>query len=435
MTFARSNQLRLRMRALVPGGSHTYAKGDDQYPELSPGFVARGLGCHVWDVDGNEFVEYGMGLRSVTLGHAHALVLDAVRAALELGTNFGRPAPVELEAAEAVLGMVRGADMVKFTKDGSTANTAAVKIARAATGRDLVAMCADHPFFSYDDWFIATTTMDGGIPKTARDETLRFRYNDLAGLATLFDRHPRRIAAIILEPERTVPPASGFLEGIQALCRRHGAVLIFDEMITGFRWSNGGAQEVYGVVPDLSTFGKAMANGFSVSALCGARDLMRLGSRERQQDDVFLLSTTHGAETHALAAAIATMKVYRAEPVVAHLHRQGDRLATGLRELAGRHGLADHVFPVGRACNLLFATLDRDRTPSQVFRTLFLQELIRRGVLGPSLVVSYAHADPDIDRTLEALDGALAVYARALHDGPEAYLVGPPSRLVFDRHA
>jgi glutamate-1-semialdehyde 2,1-aminomutase len=430
---SRSRELAARLTRVVPGGGHTYAKGPDQFPEGGPAVIARGLGCHVWDADGHEYIEYGMGLRAVTLGHAHPAVVEAVRASLSLGTNFTRPAVIELEAAEAFLSIIDGAEMVKFTKDGSTADTAAVKLARKHTGRARIAMCGDHPFFSYDDWFIATTTMDGGIPAPARGETLRFRYNDLASLRALFDAHPGEIAGVILEPARIDEPAPGFLQGVKALCHERGAVLIFDEMITGFRWNLGGAQKEYGVVPDLSTFGKAVANGFALSVLCGKRELMRYGGRERPDEDVFLLSTTHGAETPGLAAAIKTMEIYKSEPVVEHLHRQGNRLADGLRQTARRHGLENQIKPVGRACNLMFSTTDAAGHGSQALRTVLLQELIARGVLAPSLVVSYSHTDQDIDRTLDAFDGAMAVYARALADGPERFLRGRPSRTVMDR--
>ena len=433
MDFTRGKQLAARLRQVVPGGCHTYAKGDDQYPERAPPLIARGRGCHVWDVDGNEFIEYGMGLRAVTLGHAYPRVIEAVRASLDLGTNFTRPAPEELACAEAFLALVRGADMVKFTKDGSTATSAALKLARAATGRDLVAICAEHPFFSYDDWFICTTTSDGGIPPIIYEQTVQFRYNDLASLRAAFAAHPGKIAAVFLEPARIEEPAPGFLAELVALCHAEGAVAVFDETITGFRWHLNGAQGLYDVVPDLSIFGKAMANGFSQSALAGKRELMRLGSRERPNDNVFLLSTTHGVETPALAAAMATMEIYRTEPVVEHLHRAGNRLAEGLRQASARHGLTKHVEPVGRPCNLFFATRDPDGKPSQPFRTLFLQELIRGGVLGPSFVVSYSHQDDDIDRTIDAIDGALAVYARAMADGVDGFLVGAPSRPVFGR--
>jgi glutamate-1-semialdehyde 2,1-aminomutase len=433
MDFSRSRELQERLRRVIPGGAHTYAKGSDQFPEQYPGVIARGSGCRVWDVDGNEFIEYGMGLRAVTLGHAYPPVVEAVQKSLTLGTNFTRPAAIELECAERFLDIVNGAEMVKFTKDGSTADTAALKLARAYTGRDLVAICAEHPFFSYDDWFICTTTMDGGIPARFLEETLRFRYNDAESLRALFSAHPNRIGAVFLEPARSTEPTGGFLETVHALCRENRAVLVFDEMITGFRWHIGGAQGAYGVVPDLSTFGKAVANGFSLSILCGKRDIMRLGSRERDQDNVFLLSTTHGAEIPSLAAAIETMAVYRREPVIEHLYRQGERLSKGVNQAVARHGLQRYVELSGRPCNLLFGTRGPDGKPSQAFRTLFLKETLRRGIIMPSLVVSYSHSDEDIDRTIEAIDGALAVYARALQDGLGAHGVGRPSRTVFDR--
>jgi len=432
--FTRGKQLAARLRQLVPGGCHTYAKGDDQYPELAPALIARGNGCHVWDVDGNPFIEYGMGLRAVTLGHAYPAVVEAVRACLDRGTNFTRPAPEELACAEAFLALIDGADMVKFTKDGSTAASAALKLARRHTGRDLVAICAEHPFFSYDDWFICTTTADGGIPRVVYEQTVQFRYNDLASLRAQFAAHPGQIAAVFLEPARLEDPAPGFLEGLVALCHAEGALAVFDETITGFRWHLRGAQGLYGVVPDLSIFGKAMANGFSQSALAGKREFMHWGGRDRPDEDVFLLSTTHGVETPALVAAIATMEIYRSEPVVEHLHRVGARLADGLRQASLRHGLLAYVEPVGRPCNLFFSTRDPAGKPSQPFRTLFLQELIKRGVLGPSFVVSYSHQDEDIDRTIDAVDGALGVYARAIAAGTvDGLLVGSPSRPVFGR--
>ncbi len=433
MNFSKSQAAARRLAQLVPGGSHTYAKGQDQYPSESPGVLSRGRGSHVWDLDGNEFIEYGMGLRSVGLGHAYPDVVDAVRASLELGTNFTRPGHVELELSELLVDLFDAADMVKFTKDGSTATTAALKLARKATGRDMVAICADHAFFSYDDWFMSTTTMDGGIPDAEADNVASFRYNDLDSVHEMFARRPDAISAVFLEPARTEQPAAGFLEGLRRSCDEHGTVLVFDEMITGFRYDLKGAQHLYGVKPDLSTWGKALANGFSVSALAGSRDLMLLGSRERPGDDVFLLSTTHGAEVCSLAAAIATIGVYQREPVIEHFYRQGERLRDGLVGLSAAHGLSDLVKPVGFACNLMFSTLDVDRRPSQRLRTLFLQETAKRGILAPSLVVSYSHSDDDVDRTLEAFDGALAVYALALDDGADQYLEGPPSRTVFDR--
>lgn len=416
---------------LIPGGCHTYAKGDDQFPSNAPRFLVRGEGCRVWDPDGREYIEYGMGLRAVTLGHAHPEVVAAAYAQMQLGNNFGRPAPIEVECAEVLLEFLPRAQMVKFAKDGSTVNTAALKLARAYTGRPMVAICADHPFFSYNDWFIGTTPMDGGILPEDKMFTVSFHYNDLDSLATLFTRHPNKIACIMLEAARTEEPRDEFLHRARELCHKNGALFVLDEMITGFRFANGGAQEVYDIQPDLACFGKAMANGFSLSALVGRREIMELGGIRHPGKRVFLLSTTHGAEYPALAAAIATMKIYRREPVVARLYEAGDRLRHGIEQVAAAHGVADHFKLHGRSCSLLFATLDAERRPSQALRTLFLQELIKGGVIAPSFIVSYSHDDASIDRTVDAVDRALRVYRAALEDGVERYLVGPSVKPVY----
>jgi glutamate-1-semialdehyde 2,1-aminomutase len=435
MKFDRSNALRPKFQALIPGGAHTYAKGDDQYPEGMAPYIVRGQGCRVFDVDGNEFIEYGSGLRAVTLGHAHPEVVAAAKAQLDLGVNFVRPAIIELEAAERFLELVPGAEMVKFSKDGSDATSGALKLARAHTGRDLVAICANQPFFSVDDWFIGASGMPGGIPQAVRDLTVKFNYNDLASLEALFAQHPGKIAAVVLEAEKETAPAPGFFDGIRALCDRHGAVFILDEMITGFRWHNGGAQARYGIRPDLSTFGKALANGFSVSALAGRRELMRLGGSDHSRERVFLMSTTHGAETHGLAAAIATLGVYQREPVVETLWKRGERLASGLKRAAVAAGVAAEVPILGQPCCLVFGSRDAAGQPSQPFRTLLMQEIIRRGILATSLVVNYSHTEADIDATIEAFAASFAVYRRALDEGIEKYLVGRPVKPAIRKFA
>lgn len=419
---------------LIPGGSHTYAKGDDQFPERAPGFVARGSGSHVWDLDGNEYIEYGSGLRAVTLGHAFPPVIAAADRAMRLGANFSRPAPVEVECARTLLDVLDRPDhMVKFAKDGSTVITAATKLARAVTGRDMIAYCADHPFFSYNDWFIHRAQMSAGIPAVYGEMTTTFRFNDLDSVRAMFERHRGKIACVLLEAEREEPPRDGFLQGVHELARAHGALFVLDEMITGFRWHLRGAQAVYGLDPDLCGFGKALANGFAVSALVGKREIMELGGWNHDRDRVFLLSTTHGAETHALAAAIATMEFYRDEDVIEVLHRQGDRLRRGCEQVAVELGLGAHLQVIGRACNLVFVTRDAAGERSQEFRTLFMQELVERGILGPSFVVGYSHSDADVDLTIEAVREALVVYRRGLEDGVRTVLKGRPVQPVDRR--
>ena len=430
MDFPQSRALQPKAHRLIPGGSHTYAKGDDQYPEHAPGFIARGKGCHVWDLDGNEFIEYGMGLRAIALGHAFEPVVEAAARQMRLGVNFNRPSKLEVDLAEAMLDIIDGADMVKFAKNGSDVTTAAVKLARAYTGRDLVAICRDQPFFSVDDWFIGSTDMNAGIPESVVSMTLKFPYNDPSGLQDLFERHPGQIACVVMEAEAVTPPAPGYLEAVKELCESHGAILIFDEMITGFRWHLGGAQKFHGVIPHLSTFGKAMGNGFAIAALAGKREIMQLGGLHHEQERVFLLSTTHGAETHALAASLETIRIFRKEGVVEVLWRQGERLRAGVNEAIAGRRLAGHFELAGRPCNIIYRTLDQQGVPSQAFRTLFLQELIRGGILAPSFVVSFSHTDEDIDRTIDVVDQALGVYAKALEHGVHKYLVGRPVKPV-----
>ena len=427
--------LRKRAHELIPGGSHTYAKGDDQFPELAPPFIVRGTGCHVWDIEGREFIEYGMGLRAVTLGHTFSPVVEAVKHQLSNGINFTRPAPIEVECAEQLLALVPTAEMVKFCKDGSHAVDGALRLARAYTGRNMVAICGDHPFFSTSDWFIGTTEMNAGIPESTRQLVVKFRYNDLASLEELFARHPDQIACVVMEAARTEEPAPGYLEAVKRTSHAHGALLVFDEMITGFRWHLNGAQREYGVTPDLSTFGKALANGFSVSALAGRREIMRLGGGDHDRERVFLLSTTHGAETHELAAALTTMRFYRDNPVVETLYARGSRLRQGFERAVKDNDLVGYVEVVSRDCNLIFGTRDAKTLPSQPFRTLFMQEMIKLGVIAPSFVVSYSHSEADIDHTLQAVGEALKVYRKALDEGVERYLVGQSVKPVFRRYS
>ncbi len=435
VNFEKSQAMRAAVHEVIPGGTHTYAKGDDQFPQRSPGFIARGKGCHIWDIDGNEFIEYGMGLRSVTLGHAYAPVMEAAYRQMLQGNNFNRPALLELECAQMLQSLVPGAEMVKFAKDGSSVLTAGIKLARAYTGRELVAICKDSPFFSYNDWFIGLTPMDGGIPAINKSMTVTFSYNDIDSLNSLFARYPDQIALVLMEPARVIEPKDGFLHKVREAAHRNGYVFMLDETISGFRFHRGGAQSVYGVTPDLSCFGKAMANGFSLSALTGRREIMELGGLEHGKERVFLLSTTHGAEYPSLAAAIETMRIYRDEPVIEHLYRAGERLRAGFLQAVAEAGVQDYLTIAGRPCNLLFSTLDNDRRPSQPFRTLFLQELIRWGVLAPSFIVSYSHDDDDIDYTVEAVRRAAQVYAQALDAGTtDGLLIGPPTKSVYRRY-
>lgn len=431
-SFRQSDAQRPKTKSLIPGGAHTYSKGDDQFPQLSPGFIARGKGSRVWDVDGNEFVDWGMGLRSVVLGHAYEPVLAAVRKQLELGANHTRPTLIETELAEVMADLIPSAEMVKFAKNGSDVTTAAVKLCRAYTGRDIVVRCQEQPFFSIDDWFIGDTPCNSGIPLIVSDLTKRFHYNDLDSLKRVFEANPGRIACVIMEPASTEDPKPGFLEGVKALCAEKGAILIFDEMISGFRWNIRGAQHHYGVTPDLSTFGKAVGNGFSVGALVGRRDIMQLGGLDHDKERVFLLSTTHGGETHSLAAAMKTIQIMKDENVTEHLWDLGRQLIDGFNAICSATGLNGRVEMKGLPCSPYMLFLDENGQVSWEMRTLFLQEILKYGILIPYIAPSYSHTREDVELTINACERALRTVKHSLENGGlRLALVGEPCKPVF----
>ena len=413
---------------LIPGGSHTYAKGDDQYPAGMAPVIDRGLGCRVWDIDGNEYIEFGSGLRANLLGHGHEPVLRAARDAMADGLNFVRPHRMELAAAQRLVELIPSAEMVKFGLNGSDVTTAAVRLARAYTGRDKIAVCRDHPFFATDDWFIGTTAMCAGIPVAIRDLTVGFAYNSLDDLTRVIAAHPDEIAAVVLEAETVQPPEPGYFAGLRRLCHEHGILVILDEMITGFRWHARGAQFVYGIEPDLTTFGKGLANGFPVSALAGRRDIMRLGGLVDDADRVFLLSQTAGGQPWMLAAMMAAIDTYEREQTATQLADIGASLRDGIEEVVAAAGLSDFFQLRGRDCNLVYVARDASGNPSQEFRTLVLQELLSHGILAPSFVVNVAHDPTTIKQTVEAVAELLPVYRRGLEYGLENILRGRPVR-------
>lgn len=400
----------------IPGGAHTYSKGDDQFPENAPAALARGDGAWTWSDDGRKFLDLAMGLRSVTLGHAYKPVNAAVAQALKVGNNLSRPSIYEAKYAENFLKALGWPDMVKFCKNGSTATSAAIKLARAYTGRKLVARCRQHPFFSYDDWFIGRTACPRGVPTEVSALTVEFDYDDLASVDALIAKHPGELACLILEPATDRDPSPGFLTGLRERCDEHGIVLIFDEMILGFRLALGGGTQRYGVTPDIATFGKGMANGFSVAALAGKRAIMELGDIKPGREKVFLVSTTHGAEICGLFAAQATLNVYQNKPVIKALAAWGAKLKKDFNALSARHGLGDNVKLLGFDCMPALTVLIGGK-PDAALRTLFLQEMIARGVLVPYLAPSLSHGAKEREFLLEAFDAAAPVLARAIEQG------------------
>lgn len=453
-----SESLRKRLHRAIPGGAHTYSRGDDQFPAIAPPLFVRGKGAYAWDSRENRYLDYGMALRAVTLGYGDPRVNAAAAAEMDKGVNLTRATLTELEAAETLIDLIPSIEMVKFGKNGSNVTTAAIKIARAYTGKRYVCVPRQQPFFSFDDWFIGTTALKRGIPSDQISATLVFDYNDIKSLEALFDAHPGEIAAVMLEPATTLTPCptactrkdgwpdtgicaecdcspENFLQQVQSLCRTRGALFVLDEMITGFRWHLQGAQTFFGVQPDITTFGKGMANGFSVAAVGGRREVMEVGAIDRPgMERTFLMSTTHGAEMTGLGAFMATARIYRKEDVTGHLWRYGKQLREGMLEVAAKHGLAEYFHLDGPPVSLNYLTRDAAGNLSLPYRTLLAQELLKRGVMMPWIAISQSHGAGELQLTLDALDGALAVYAQALDGGIENFLQGPAIRPVFRTH-
>lgn len=424
-----------RLLNVIPGGAHTYSRGYDQFPANAPQILERGEGAYIYTPDGIKYLDYGMGLRSVILGYANEEVNKKVIEAIYRGNNLTRPSTLELEAAERFVELIDSAEMVKFAKNGSNVTTAAVKLARAYTGRDYIARCADHPFFSFDDWFIGSTVMDKGVPKCIKELTLTFKYGDLDDLEKLFNAYPNKIACVIMEPATTEHPPKDYLQQVKELCHKNGALFILDEMITGFRWHIKGAQYYYGVEPDLSTFGKAMANGFSLAALGGRREIMKLGSIEFEgQERVFLLSTTHGSEMTGYAAFLATLEFIKKEPVIEHIWSYGSKLINIMNEKAKEFGIQDYFLAGGVPCSPWYLTYDKDKNISLPMRTLFMQEMLKEKVFMPWLALSYSHGERELEITEKALEKALKIYSLALEDGFERYLEGHVIKPVFRKY-
>lgn len=397
--YARSEELLARALKSIPLGSQTFSKSRTQYPfGVSPYFITRGRGSKVWDVDGNEYVDWINGLASITLGYNDPDVTAAVVRQLEDGVIFSLPHPIEMEVAEKIVEMVPCAEMVRFGKNGSDATSGAVRLARAYTMRDRIAVCGYH---GWQDWYIGSTARNRGVPESVRELTHKFDYNDITSLDYLFKAHPGEFAAVILEPMNIVRPAPGYLQELKALTQRNGALLVFDETITGFRYSNGGAQELFGLTPDLATFGKGLANGYPVAALTGRAEIMKL------MDEVFF-SFTFGGETLSLTAALATMTKLQREPVIETMRAQGRKVVDGLSRLIAHHDVGDFIKVVGDPTWSFFLIKDTPEYTSIDLKTLLLQEMFKRGILTIGTHnMSYAHSDADVAKLLDAYDEIL----------------------------
>ena len=426
-------EFRERAHHVIPGGSHTYSRGDDQFPSSAPHTFVKGKGGRVWGLDGQEYVDWGMGINNVLIGHAEDAIDEAAIAAIRQGQAFSRPTILEVTAAERITSLFPGLDMVKFGKNGSDANSAAIRLARAITGRDLIGYDGTAPFLSIHDWFIGKTAVNAGVPEAIQNLSVPFAFNDVPSVERMFAEHPNKIAAVILEVCRDTKPAPGFLKTLRRLCDEQGTLLIFDEVVTSFRYALHGAHSLFGVVPDFMSIGKGMANGYALAAILGRREYMERGGIRHGQERVFFLSTTNGPEQSALAATLAVVDFYRQQDVIVHLYRTGERLIDGLAKAAANHGITDFISAASDfSCRPVLKFLGPRREPSMEYRTLFLQEMAKGRVFIPWICPCFRHRESEVDQTLDVFDRACKVYAQALEtESVQGFLNGPAAKPVF----
>jgi len=423
-SFSASGRLFARALKTIPLASQTFSKSHYQWPlGAAPMFMSHGRGCKVWDVDDNCFIDHVLALLPIILGYADTDVNAAVSKQLRDGVVFSMPHPLEVEVSEQLVRLIPCAEMVRFGKNGSDATTAALRLARAHTGRDRVAMAGYH---GWHDWYIGTTTRDLGVPGAVKALSETFIYNDADSLLTLIQKDPENFAAVILEPIGMNPPDPGFLERIREICDRYGAVLIFDEIICGFRVALGGASEAYGVLPDLACFGKSMANGFPISAVVGRREIMR------GMEEIFFSGTFSG-ETASLAAAAATIDKLERHNIPSRLTNRGEVLRSALNQLFSKHGFGNIMQIGGNDWRPLLEVKNSPIDPL-LLSTIFRQELISNGVLfGASVNLCLAHDHDGItSEMLTAVDNSLSRLRQAV-DSPEPSkaLRGEPLNPVF----
>lgn len=387
--FTRSETHLIRAEKTIPLGSQTFSKSRTQYPVgISPLFIDRAKGCHVWDLDGNKYIDLVSSLASVTLGYGEPRVNAAVRKQLKKGVSFSLPGLLEAEVAEMICQLVPSAEMVRFGKNGTDATTAAVRLARAYTGKDRIVVCGYH---GWQDWYIGSTTRNKGVPKVTSDLTEVFKYNDLESLHKILIQK-NDVACVVMEPMNVNMPNQGFLEGVRELTNKHGVILVFDETITGFRFSEGGAQELFNVTPDLSTFGKGIANGFPLSVVVGKREIMM------EMEEIFF-SGTFGGELLSLAVAKTVLELHLRNKVVPRLREIGEDLQNRIKMATSETNTTDLLSLSGHPTWAFLNWTGSDAYSSEFLKTYFMQEMFQQGVLILSTHnVNLAHSIKDLNQ-------------------------------------
>ena len=389
--YKKSEQLLDRALKSIPLASQTFSKSLTQYPRgVSPFFIEKGKGARVWDVDGNEYVDFVNALAAVTLGYCDKDIDGAVQEQMKSGVTFSLPHKLEMEVAEKLIQIIPCAEKVRFAKNGTDATSAAVRIARAYTGKEHIAVCGYH---GWQDWYIGSTTRDLGVPQSVKELTHKFEYNNIESLEKIFQE--QELACVIMEPMNIEYPKDGFLKGVKELAHKNNALFILDETITGFRYSLGGAQELFGVTPDLATFGKGMTNGYPLSAVVGSNEVMQ------KVEDIFF-SGTFGGETLSLAAASKIIDKYKKEQVIEHFSEVGSYLLEKLNQLINDKNLGDIFWTSGHPSWSFLHIKEQEKYNTFEIKTFFLQEMFKRGILTlGSHNISFSHTKEIVDQLLD----------------------------------
>jgi len=408
LKFDNSIKLLNKSKKIIPCATQTLSKGYTQWSVgACPLFIESAKGCEVTDVDGNVYIDYAMGLGPFILGYSDPDVNKAVSEQLEKGTMFTLPHPLEIKAAELIIENVPCAEMVRFGKNGSDVTSAAVKVARAYTNKEKIIICGYH---GWQDWYIVSTERNKGIPKCMGDLVIPLEYNNIEMLENIIIEHKEKIAGLIMEPVCAVPPENNFLEEVRRITTENNIVLIFDEMFTGFRWSIGGAQEYFNVIPDLACFGKAIANGFPVSCIAGKKEIMSAF------EEVFF-SFTYGGETLSLAAIVATINKLKTYKVHEHVEKLGNYLIEETSKLINKHGIESYISIIGYPFKSVINFNGNKYINPFELKTLFQQECAKRGILFIGYhEVSYSHTKEHIDFTLEAYDEIMGILKDAINN-------------------
>ena len=426
-----------RARRIIPGGTQLLSKRPEMFlPEQWPAYYNRAEGARVWDLDGREYLDCTIfGVGSTVLGFADPDVNEAVVKAVRAGSMTTLNCPEEVELAELLVDLHPWSDMARFARGGGEVVALAVRVARAATRRDVVAFCGYH---GWHDWYLAANlsgdgNLDGhllpglsplGVPRGLRDSMVPFQYNDIEALRSIVETHGDRLAAIIMEPTRGVGPKEGFLEGVRQLADESGAVLIFDEITSGWRVNSGGIHLTLGVDPDMAVFAKALGNGYPISAVIGKRDIMQAAQGT-------FISSTFFTERVGPTAALATIRKHIDRDVPSHLKEVGSRVQEGWRSAADAADLSIRTTGV-----LPLSTLGFEVSDPVASTTLFIQEMLDRGILASTqFYASYAHQPADVDRYVEGVHEAFRVVAdaEASEGGATARLRGPVKHTGFKR--